>query len=198
MTQADSHNRLAIVRREHDVMAWFARGLVVTQVAEKVGIPYQTVQRIRNRVIRRQQAELEADTKAVTVRQIGACQAIQREAWDAWENSKKPRVRAKKKRTPVLNDAGVPTSTMVETEESTVEAQVGNPAYLDRVIAAMKREAELTGADAPLKIAPTTPDGLRPWRPETDLDLRQRMLDLFTVLGTGQPVIDVQPVSATE
>lgn len=65
-----------------------------------------------------------------------------------------------------------------------------------RLISSSARRAALTGADMPVKVAPTTPDGDRPYRDQSDEDLDALILGLAREAGLNIPpgsVIDVTP-----
>jgi len=65
----------------------------------------------------------------------------------------------------------------------------------DALTRSSKRLSMLLGTDAPTKIAPVTPDGMRPYREaySTDEALAQRLAELTQRLGLKLPVIDVAP-----
>lgn len=65
--------------------------------------------------------------------------------------------------------------------------------YLQAVLTAAKQKAELLGYRAPTKIAPTTPDGTKPYSPLTELSEADLMAWARAVLDQGNGVVDVTP-----
>ena len=81
----------------------------------------------------------------------GSCRssiALEREAWEAWERSKKPAQSA------VIHIDGDRQRTQKKVEE-----QCGDPRYLDQIQKCVASRRALLGLDAPTKISPTSPDG---------------------------------------
>lgn len=64
----------------------------------------------------------------------------------------------------------------------------------ERLTASIERRARLLGLDKPLKIAPTTPEGDRPYANLTDAELEQLVREREQLLGI-KPVIDVTRVN---
>jgi hypothetical protein len=90
---------------------------------------------------------------------------------------------------------------------TTVEERAGNPSYLEAALAALARRESLAGLNAVIKVAPTTPDGARPYQSLPDQELQKRALALvMSELGALIPkdlldamqgaIIDVTPSGA--
>lgn len=84
-------------------------------------------------------------------------EAVKREAWCAWHDSKKQHERT---RTAQEQSGRQVTKLRAEVMK---EAGSGDASYLNTVIAAIKEQNELQGIYPPRKIAPTNPEGTEPW-----------------------------------
>jgi hypothetical protein len=73
---------------------------------------------------------------------------IEREAWAAWQRSQQPSQWAT-----VDGEAGS------QRAKRTVKHQYGDPRFLDIALRCNDARRKLLGIDAPVKVAPTTPDG---------------------------------------
>lgn len=185
--------------REAQIWTWILEERTTTWIADKLGIAAPGVSRIKRRVMERMDREvLEPAVRSVRAKQIAKARRVQSESWDAWERSKKSKVRAKKKTTPVVSGQPNHANATIEVNESTVEQRDGNPAYLDRYMAAVEMESRLTGAAMPIKIAPTNPDGTEAFTLETPTERRSRIQELIALAQArrleAQNTIDVTPI----
>lgn len=64
-------------------------------------------------------------------------------------------------------------------------ASKGNPQAVEKVLKIMERRAAILGTDAPKKVAPTDPEGNKPWQPGTlsDAELNARIKELAEKVG---------------
>ncbi len=79
------------------------------------------------------------------------------EAWQAYERSRRDSEE-------VIEDIGPAGKATVVRRKR--RGQAGGTQYLNTIVKASERLAKLIGLDAPVKIAPTTPDGTEPYRPD--------------------------------
>lgn len=93
-------------------------------------------------------------------RQLRDLEWIRNEAKAAWERSK---LDAEATKVSVGDEGGG------KKVERVTKGQTGDPRYLAEIRATYEREAKLLGIDAPTKVAPTTPDGKKPYSLAVDV-----------------------------
>jgi hypothetical protein len=140
--------KVAIARRRVQVADLYLQAWPQTQIAEHLGITQSTVS-VDLKMIQRQWRESSVRNfdaaREVEIRKIDR---VEREAWDAWERSKKP-----------SQEATVEGEGPTQKTRKRMKNQNGDPRYLEIVRACIADRRALLGLDAPTKIAPTTPDG---------------------------------------
>lgn len=120
-------------------------GRPVIEIAAKIGVSDRQVRTYLRRVEDRMKADLlQRDGEAGVLKQFAVLNHVLDEALEAWEKSKAPAVTRSASRE--MDPEGKTTRTRVT---ETVEEQVGNPAYLDAAMKALKSIRELLGLDAP-------------------------------------------------
>jgi hypothetical protein len=154
------------------------KSYTVSRIAASLAISTATVKR----ELRDLQAEWRANAaESIEIhreRELQRLELIEREAFAEWERSKKD---YSKEVTERLKMPGKGEDTEgFETEAKVVKREtggrLGDPRLLEIVIRAQDARRKLLGLDAPTKVAPTTPDGTKPYQPEkmsdTELDAR--------------------------
>ena len=136
----DPQNRAQIRDREHRVWDLLLKGLEGVEIAKREGVHPSVISRIKSRVEQRLVQETDGKAAVVRVRQLAEIRRTRREAWLAWEDSRKPAAKTKRR-------SGATTAGVIE--ESEVKGQSGNPAFLERICDAIRLEAKLTGTEAP-------------------------------------------------
>ena len=162
----------AEVYRQRERTAWTLRTerrWTQQQIADELGIKQPSVCRILKRVRVRAEAELTEEAKQQTLEQVASLEHIAKEAMLAWGASKETArtVTRTRDEAPVLDRTGTPKKdrdgepllAVSERTVTTVRAQSGNAAYLQRVMDALEDIRDILGIEAPRKIAPTTPTG---------------------------------------
>ena len=150
--RAESEHELA------QIAAMYLSGKSQFAIASEMGCTQQNIS-LRLKTIRRRWREATIrDFDELRSEQVAKIDRVELEYWDAWERSKKPRTRKGRKER--SGDTNSDESSVV------IEERDGNPAWLSGVERCIDRRCKLLGLDAPQKIAPTTPDGTQPYRPE--------------------------------
>jgi predicted transcriptional regulator len=134
----------AAIHLERAIRAWDLRqrGWSQRRIAGELSISQGTVSRLLDAIERRELARLSKRVERQKVEQTYQLDHIIDEALDAWERSKKPRVKTGKR-----SGGG-----KLGTGESTVSEVIqreGEPAFLDRALGALDRKRSLWGLDAP-------------------------------------------------
>lgn len=135
-------HRFEMDQRRGKVAELYVRGHSINAIAEAVGVSKHTV--IRDmREVRAQWREQYADTfQRYTLEQIRKIDAVEQEAWEAWQASKQDAVTISRKEP---SDGDIETTT-------TVKGQTGDPRYLEAILRAIERRSKLLGLDAPEKV----------------------------------------------
>lgn len=105
---------------------------------------------------------------------------VEREAWAAWARSQQP-----SEATRIVQGEGG------KHVEKSVRQQVGNPRFLEQIHKSVAARRALLGLDAPVRIAPTSPDGTETYHAQVMQDL----LQLAEQAAPGPKVIDAKYVN---
>lgn len=133
---------LEMDERRAKVAELYVRGHSMAEIATVCGVHKCTI--VRDvREIRKEWREQYADTfQRYTLEQIRKIDAVEKEAWEAWQASKQDSVTISRKE---------PSSGDIETT-TTVKGQTGDPRYLEAILRAIERRSKLLGLDAPEKV----------------------------------------------
>lgn len=119
------------------------------------------------------------DFDALREREIQKIDLLEREAWAAWERSQEPQESTK-----VTQDGSS------KRAQKTVEHPIGDPRYLEQVHKCIAARRALLGLDAPVRVAPTSPDGETAYHSHVMLELMR----IAEQAGDGPRVIDAEYV----
>lgn len=130
----------------------------------------------------RWQSEALRDISQAKAEELAKLDELEREAWAAWYRGigRKQIRTTKTKRGTDATQGDAPTAPGMDETETSVrtESLNGDPRYLGIVLDCQQRRAKMLGLDAPQKIAPTNPEGDKPYQPQdlsglSDDELRQ-------------------------
>jgi hypothetical protein len=121
------------------------KGWTQQQIAQAVDISLRTCIRELEILHRQWREEASEDIAAIKARELHKLDRMESEAWREWERSRVPH------RKLVMEGGKV---TRVEKS-----GQTGDPRYLQAIMGIQDRRSRLLGLDAPVKFAPTTPEG---------------------------------------
>lgn len=158
-------------QREQDLaelLRLLRRGWTQRQAAERLGVAPSQIAYDWKVLLKRLQVEQMGDTEALRNQKVEQLLEVRREAWEAWERSKQDRERRTAETITETEGGGQPAGQTRTKAVKQVEGRLPEDAYLRTVIMTIQEEAKLDGCAAPLKIAPTTPDGTEPARTGTD------------------------------
>jgi hypothetical protein len=142
-----------MARRRDQVTELYLQGFVQTAIAEKLGISQSTVCFDLKAVHKGWRESAIRDFDAARDLELKKLERIEREAWAAWERSQKPIQSA----TVNGDGAGPP-------NRKAMRSQHGDARFLAIILKCSEERRAMLGLDAPLKIAPVTPDGQEPYR----------------------------------
>ena len=154
-----SPDQLIILHRQQQVSELRLRGWSQQAIADRLGVAQKTIS-LDLKTIRRcwQKAAL-VDFAQAQAEELQKIEQLEREAWAAWESSRKPAQSAV-----VVGDDAKKT-------KKTVKNQFGNPRFLQVVHDCIRSRRAILGLDAPRKLAATDAEG----RTLTLTDLLVRM-----------------------
>lgn len=136
----------------------FHAGKDAATIAERLNISTSDVKAILEEIDIEWRAESKQLVQQVRGIVIDELLETMNEYKTAWEDSKKPReVTSTKKST---GESGKRLEISNRTEQ-----RLGNPAYLQGVERVLKQITDIVGISAPVKVAPTTPDGTEQYKP---------------------------------
>jgi hypothetical protein len=156
--------KLAIAQRRQQVAKLYLQGKGQTEIAQELNLTQATISRDLEHVRTAWRESSIRDFDAQRDLEIARLNAIETEAWAAWERSQQPA------QTAVVSGAAGS-----QTAKRTLRHQCGNPRFLELALRCNEERRKLLGLDAPLKIAPTMPDG----RP---LTIEQRRTHIFAIM----------------
>lgn len=165
--------RLALKARVGELML---RGYSGAAIAREVGITPPAAQHWINKIRAEIAAEYQRSIASLTAlagEHIAELDAVKREAWSAWEQSKKPaRVVIKREETGGEKGERV----VIERRR---EQRIPDARYLSAILTAQAQQAKIAGVNAPEKLAPTSPDGTREYQGITDEERANRITALL-------------------
>jgi hypothetical protein len=142
------NQKAALTRRREQVADLYVQGWRQVAIARHLGVSQPTISQDLRAIQRQWRESAIRDFDVLRERELQKLDRLEREAWDAWERSKKPAQSA------VINISGDSQRT-----QKRVEEQIGDPRYLEQVQKCIAARRALLGLDAPTKISPTSPDG---------------------------------------
>lgn len=143
------------------------------EIAERIGIDQPAVSRILKKLRKQWAEEAKADIGEVIALELKKLDAMELETLAEWEKSKKDYQKRSIEDKPKSQNGGGRTA-KVETG-----GQCGDPRYMTVLLQIQDRRAKFLGTDKPSKVAPTTPDGEKPYQNRTDAELDARLSELM-------------------
>jgi len=156
--------KLAIAQRRQQVAKLYLQGKGQAEIAHELNLAQATISRDLESIQTAWRQSSIRDFDAQRDLEIAKLNQVEKEAWAAWERSQQPALTAD-----VIGAAGS------QTAKRTLRHQCGNPRFLELALRCNEERRKLLGLDAPLKIAPVTPDG----RP---LTIEQRRTHIIAIL----------------
>lgn len=140
--------KLEIVERRKKVGELYLKGWGQVAIAGQLGVRQSTVCDDLKQLCKAWRQSSIRDFDAMRDIELEKLNQVEREAWDGFERSKQPHQSAT-----TDGQAGA------QKARRTVRNQYGDPRYLSVILDCIQARRELLGIDAPVKIAPTTPEG---------------------------------------
>jgi hypothetical protein len=153
--------KLAIAQRRQRTAALYLRGRTQHEIALELDVNQGTVSRDLAALREEWKQSSLIDFDEARSRELARIDELERTYWEAWQRS--------------CQDAETRTAETVRSDDGErtkavkrVEGQSGSPAFLAGVERCIEMRTRLLGLNAPLKIAPTSPDGQQPATTGTD------------------------------
>lgn len=137
-----------VARRRRVVSELYIQGHSQMAIAEQVGVSQPTVSTDLKTIQQQWRESAIRDLDSLREKELRKLDAVELEAWKAWQRSQKP-----------AQEATVCTDGSTQKTVKKVAEQTGDPRFLDQISKCIASRRALLGLDAPTKIAPTSPDG---------------------------------------
>lgn len=147
------------------------------RIAKELGVERSAVTKMLKRISRRYSDKLEEEVKRIRAEHTLHLEHMADEAMQAWVSSKQPAKDARRRKT----------ARRGEEEENRVQTQNADPRFLAEARAALADIRDIWGADAPTKVAATTPDGKQP----DDSDIKERLVSRLLGIVANRAAADV-------
>ena len=152
-------------RRRQEVGRLSVRGWAQVEIAQHLGVTQGTICNDLKVVRQQWRDSAVRDFDLAREEMLQSVDTVKREAWDAWERSKKPQ-----------QEATVEGEAPRQKTRKRIRNQNGDPRYLEIILRCNVDQRAILGLDAPTKIAPTTPDG-------KPLSFEQRQIHINAILA---------------
>jgi predicted transcriptional regulator len=168
---ATQHNRrFAVTQRREKVTELYVKSWSQASIAGELNVSQSTVSEDVQYVRRKWEQSAIRNFDELRTRELHKLDFIEREAWDAWERSKKP-----------AQSATVTGEGNGQQTRKSMKNQTGDPRFLDQVSKCISHRRAITGLDAPLQVADVTP----PPPEETAEQRKARVDEIFRAAGVA-------------
>ena len=133
--------------RRVDVARLYLRGMTVREMGQQLGVHHSTIETDLEAIRAAWRGSRIRDYDAHHEIELRKLDALESEAWKAWERSKEDAITVKE------DAKGTQTIT---------KGQAGDPRFLETIKGCIIRRSALLGLDAPKKLIPLTPEGQEP------------------------------------
>lgn len=123
-------------------------------------------------------------------KELARIDTLERTYWEAWERTLEEKTKTRTEQ----STSGKGDKDAGKTAKATIEKEtlLGNPAYLSGVQWCISERCKILGIYAPAKVAPTNPEGDKPY--DGSVSDEQRITRLAAILNTARDRRDRQPV----
>lgn len=166
---------LQIEKRRQQVAELYLQGWTQSAIACELAVSQPTISADLKAVRREWRDSRIRDFDEAVGTELKKIERIEREAWAAWARSQQP-----SESTRIVQGDGS------KHVEKSVHQQVGNPRFLEQIHKTSAARRALLGLDAPVRIAPTSPDGTGTYHAQ----VMQELLQLAEQAAPGPKVID--------
>jgi hypothetical protein len=177
-------DKLLILQRRKRVAAAYLDGRPQWEIAEREGIAQQTVSDDLKAIRKEWRASALMDFDARQAQELAKIDNLETMAREAWERSCKDAETFRvKTETEGKDEQGRPIQGKTISEK-TSRGQAGDPRFLERIGWCIDQRCKILGLVVN-KVAPVTPDGMKPYEPISDEQTRLLVGGLFARLGLG-------------
>lgn len=162
---------IQVVRDQQVVAEMYLKGSTMAVIADKLGHSLNMVSYDLREVRKRWRASAVRDFDAHREEQLARLDLLEAAAWREWERSCEDYWK---------KTVGKTSQDDIDKEET--GAQTGDPRYINAILSIVERRCRLLGLDAPTKVAPTTPEGDKPYQSMTETEIDSRIAELLQKL----------------
>jgi predicted transcriptional regulator len=166
---------ISLARRRAAVADLYIQGCYQADIAQQLGVSQPTVSNDIKAIQKEWRASAIRDFDILRERELQKLDRLEREAWEAWERSQKP-----------SQEATMSTDGSMQKTVKKVSEQSGDARYLEVVHKCIASRRALLGIDAPVRIAPTSPDGKEAYHTH----VMAQLMKLAEQSSVGPVVID--------
>jgi predicted transcriptional regulator len=166
---------ISLARRRAAVADLYIQGCYQADIAQQLGVSQPTVSNDIKAIQKEWRASAIRDFDILRERELQKLDRLEREAWEAWERSQKP-----------SQEATMSTDGSTQKTVKKVSEQSGDARYLEVVHKCIASRRALLGIDAPVRIAPTSPDGKEAYHTH----VMAQLMKLAEQSSVGPVVID--------
>lgn len=161
--------KLEIIERRKKVSELYLKGWAQSEIANELNVWQSTISTDVKQICKAWRESSIRDFDELRELELAKLNKVEREAWDGYERSKQPHQSAT-----TDGQAGA------QKARRTVRHQNGDPKFLSVILDCDKARRELLGLDAPIKVAPTTPDGEALTNEQRQMHIQAIILELET------------------
>ncbi|EKE79464.1 hypothetical protein [Idiomarina xiamenensis] len=160
-----------VIKDQAIVAEMYLKGRTMADIADELGASINMVNYDLREVRKRWRNSAVRDFDAHRAEQLARLDLIEAAAWREWERSCEDYYK---------HTVGETAQGEIDKEET--GGQTGDPRYMNVILSTVERRCKLLGLDAPTKVAPTNPEGDKPYQAMSEPELDQRIAELLQKL----------------
>jgi hypothetical protein len=173
------------LERERDlerVVDLHCRGMTQRAIAEQLQVSQPQIAYDMKRLQNRWQESARAKLDLYKAEQLARIDHLEATAWSAWDASCRPTETTSAKLVQGRTDKdGQPLPDLRQSGKVT-KSQAGDPRFLERAAWCIEQRCKIIGLHAPVKVAPTSPDGEDEYAKLTDDEAATGLEELLAIL----------------
>lgn len=175
-----------VIKDQAVVAEMYLKGRTMADIADELGASINMVNYDLREVRKRWRTSAVRDFDAHREEQLARLDLIEAAAWREWERScddyHKRVEQGDELVEPMVDDDGENVEAPTKFVRTETGGQTGDPRYMNVILSTVERRCKLLGLDAPTKVAPTNPEGDKPYQAMSEPELDQRIAELLQKL----------------
>lgn len=178
-------------QREYDLLRiseLYLKGKWQTEIAEEIGVSQQQISLDIQELQKRWRESGLVNLDEAKQKELSRIDTLERTYWEAWERTLEEKTKTRTEQ----STSGKGDKDAGKTAKATIEKEtlLGNPAYLSGVQWCISERCKILGIYAPAKVAPTNPEGDKPY--DNGISDEQRITRIAAILNTARDRRDRQ------